>query len=225
MLIQISSTKAEQIVQELGVHSRKVTKVLGTDPEDSWCKLDLLSGKVESALMATDFLALRAQVDQALEGGRPQDAVCYLAEIVTADPDDRQARLALAIALGDGGNPPGALKVLRALADHLAHRGLLLAAMVVVRHGLRHAPSDASLISTLKRLHVRGVRAKAGNLPIPPPLKASALPAESWNAERLLELENPRPAAKSHGDAPGTHRLPRDDRGRRQRRARTDQDR
>ncbi len=132
---------------------------------------------------------LRSEVDKALSGGKPEDAVCYLAELVTLTPDDRHARTALAIALGDAGFPAGALKVLRALADRLAHQGYLLPAMIVVRFGLERAGDDPSLLSTLKRLHVRGVRAKAGNLPTPPPLKAKKDSApEAATAQALLAL-------------------------------------
>jgi CRP-like cAMP-binding protein len=136
----------------------------------------------------TDTAALRAKVDKALSENKPADAVCYLAEMVASSPDDRHTRVALAIALGDAGNPAGALKVLRGLADHLAHQGFLLPAMIVVRHGLEHAPEDASLLSTLKRLHVRGVRAKAGDLPVPPPLKGTKAAPTTATADALLGL-------------------------------------
>jgi CRP-like cAMP-binding protein len=129
---------------------------------------------------------LRGEVDKALKEGRPADAVCYLAELVAATPEDRHTRTALAIALGDAGHPAGALKVLRALADRLAHQGYLLPAMIVVRHGLERAGEDAGLLSTLKRLHVRGVRAKAGDLPMPPPLKSAPKDAPSDAAAASL---------------------------------------
>ena len=43
------------------------------------------------------------ELHEALAAGKPADAVCYLAEIVSQSPADRHSRLALAIALGDGG--------------------------------------------------------------------------------------------------------------------------
>ena len=132
---------------------------------------------------------LRAEVDRALAAGKPADAACYLAEIVDHNPADRHARLALAIAIGDAGYPVGALKVMRALADRLAHDGFLLPAMVVVRQGLQRAVDDPSLLSTLRRLHVRDVRAKAGNLKVPPPLQPKAAPPEAPTARALLDLE------------------------------------
>lgn len=135
-----------------------------------------------------DLESLKANVDRALGEGNPSEALCYLAEIVSAHPDDRHSRVALAIALGDAGNPAGALRVLRSTADHLAHKGWLLPAMVVVRHGLQHAANDPSLIATLKRLHVRGVRARAGNLPVPPPLKRKDPERGEVTAQKLLEL-------------------------------------
>jgi CRP-like cAMP-binding protein len=132
---------------------------------------------------------LRAEVDRALAAGQPADAACYLAELVDHNPADRHSRLALAIAIGDAGYPAGALRVMRALADRLAHDGYLLPAMVVVRQGLQRAVDDPSLLSTLKRLHVRDVRAKAGNLPLPPPLKPKQGAGEAPTASTLLELE------------------------------------
>lgn len=139
--------------------------------------------------MPTDVASLRKQVDKALAEGKPADAVCYLAEIVASTPDDRYTRTALAISLGDAGYPAGALKVLRALADRLAHQGFLLPAMVICRHGLAHAPNDIGLLSTLKHLHVRGVRAKAGNLPTPPALKSGKVAAATATATALLALQ------------------------------------
>lgn len=136
----------------------------------------------------TDRATLEAAADKALAGGNPKEAVCYLAELVSIAPEDRNARVGLAIALGDAGNPAGALRVLRATADHLAYRGFLLPAMIVVRHGLEHAPEDNSLVSTLKRLHVRGVRAKAGNLLVPPPLKRET-ETPTATAEELLATD------------------------------------
>lgn len=138
--------------------------------------------------MPTDDASLRKQVDKALAEKRPADAVCYLAELVANNPDDRFTRTALAIALGDAGHPTGALKVLRALADNLAHQGALLPAMVVIRHGLEHAPNDAGLLSTLKRLHVRGVRAKANMGAAPPALKQTKASADAATAEALLAM-------------------------------------
>lgn len=129
---------------------------------------------------------LRQEVDQALAEGRAADAVCALAEIVGRTPSDRHARTALAIGLGDAGFPAGALKVLRTLADRLAHDGFLLPAMVVVRHGLNHAPNDPSLLSTLGRLHVRGRRAKAGDLHVPPPLDANESDAAQTQTSKAL---------------------------------------
>ncbi|MBN1959651.1 MAG: cyclic nucleotide-binding domain-containing protein, partial [Deltaproteobacteria bacterium] len=51
------------------------------------------------------------------------------------------------------------------------HEGQLLAAMIVVLHGLEHARNDQGLLQVLERIHVRGMRAKAGNLAMPPPLR------------------------------------------------------
>ncbi len=143
----------------------------------------------ESSGMAEEPQVLRKKTDEALEAGKPEEAVCYLAELVAIHPEDRDTRLALAITLGDAGFPAGALKILRATADRLAHQGFLLPAMIVIKHGLRHAPEDLSLNSTLKRIHVRGVRAKAGNLPVPPPLKNRREPPKAASAEALLALE------------------------------------
>lgn len=132
---------------------------------------------------------LRARIDEALRANRSEEAACYLAELLASHPDDRDTRVALAIALGDAGHPAGALKILRATADRLAHDGFLLPAMIVIKQGLKRAPNDASLNSTLKRIHVRGARAKAGNLPVPPPLTKRRQPPKAASAEALLSLQ------------------------------------
>jgi CRP-like cAMP-binding protein len=128
-----------------------------------------------------------SSADEALRAGKPADAVAHLAAWVSEHPSDRESRLHLGIALGDAGHPEGALQILRALAGRLAHQGYLLAAMAVIKRGLKHAPDDPSLLTTLRSLHVRGVRAKAGDLPMPPPLK-SERGAEAVGAEALLAL-------------------------------------
>src|SRR5687768_15622495 len=138
--------------------------------------------------MLTRMHKLLEQANAALSKKRPDEAVAYLAAYVSAVPEDRNARIDLAIALGDAGNPKGALDILRALADRLAHDGYLLAAMLVIKRGLQHAPDDANLLSTLKRIHVRGVRAKAGNLPIPPALKQEKEQSGVESADALLAL-------------------------------------
>ncbi|MCC6807564.1 MAG: cyclic nucleotide-binding domain-containing protein [Deltaproteobacteria bacterium] len=132
---------------------------------------------------------VRRQVNLALAAKKPEDAVAHVAEWVSAHPDDRDARMTLAILLGDAGHPAGALDVLRALSSRLAHQGFLLAAIVVIKKGLDHAPNDANLLDMLKRLHVRGQRAKAGDLPIPPPLGESKAAAKNTvKATELLAL-------------------------------------
>lgn len=135
--------------------------------------------------MSTDT---RARVDEALSQNRPADAIAYLAQLVAASPDDRNTRMALGIALGDAGQPAGGLKILRALADRLAHDGYLLPAMVVIRQGLERSTTDSGLLATLKRIHVRGVRAKAGSLAMPPPLKPKERDSVAVSADELLGL-------------------------------------
>lgn len=131
----------------------------------------------------------RARVDLALRDKRHDEAVAYLAELVAAAPDDRNTRMALGIALGDAGQPASALKILRALADRLAHDGYLLPAMVVIRQGLERSTTDSGLLSTLKRIHVRGVRAKAGSLSVPPALKPRDRDSGVVTGDELLQLE------------------------------------
>lgn len=134
---------------------------------------------------------LKQQIDVALKAGKPDEAVAYLAEWVSAHPTDRDARLSLAVALGDAGEAQGALAVMRALAGRLAHDGYLLAAMIVAKKGLHHAPDDASLLDVLRSIHVRGVRARAGVLPLPPPLHSAAAAPSTVKAAELLTLAKP----------------------------------
>ncbi len=138
--------------------------------------------------MGTDLEQLRSAVDHALRDKKPAEAACYLAEIVSHSPADRHARMALAVTIGDAGNPAGALRTIQALADRLAHEGYLLPAMIAVRHGLEHAGDDPRLLATLKRIHVRGVRAKAGQLKVPPPLKSKKTEQAAVTASALLAL-------------------------------------
>jgi len=139
----------------------------------------------------TDHLGqLWGHATKLMQAGKSADAICYLAEIVSYAPDDRQARMHLGLTLGDAGYPGGAIKVLQVLAERLAHDGYLLPAMAVIMHGLHRAAQDPHLLRTLEGLHVRGVRAKAGQLAVPPPLKAkeTRLP-ETATAQGLLALE------------------------------------
>jgi CRP-like cAMP-binding protein len=147
--------------------------------------------------MANSVETLRAESGRALQTGRPIDAVCWLAELVGVEPADRHARLALALAMGEAGNPAGALKIMRLLAERLAHEGQLLAAMVVARQGLQAAGDDPGLLQTLERIHVRGVRAKAGTLAMPPPLRPSRGPAAAVTADALLQLAPPERLARA----------------------------
>jgi CRP-like cAMP-binding protein len=141
--------------------------------------------------MSTVTETLWADATRAMQAGQPADAVCHLAELVSSDPGGRHARLSLAMALGSAGNASGALKILRLLADRLAHEGQLLAAMVVVRHGLASV-DDPGLVQVLQRIHVKGARAKAGTLALPPPLRAGkAGAAASATAAGLLSLTVP----------------------------------
>ncbi len=132
-----------------------------------------------------------AAADAALKDKKPADAVAHLAAFVSEHPDDSAARLHLALTLGDAGDPSGALRILTALSGRLAHKGYLLAAMVVIKRGLAHAPDNAELLKTLRALHVRGVRAKGGDLLMPPALKNEKSAAGAVSAESLLELQGP----------------------------------
>jgi len=140
--------------------------------------------------MTDDTTNLWDVANNYLKEHRPIDALCYLAEIISRTPADRHARLALGVALGDAGNPAAALKVIRALAQRLVHEGYMLPAMVVIREGLERAGNDPLLIQILQGLHVRGVRAKAGDhLASPPALKGKTGGSiEAVIAEDLMAL-------------------------------------
>jgi CRP-like cAMP-binding protein len=119
---------------------------------------------------------------------KPEDALCYLAELVSTVPADRYARTKLALAIGDAGHPVGAFKVLRTLAERMVHDGYLLPAIAVIIHGLQRSADDPTLIATLERLHVRGARAKAGTLAVPPPLRKAAQASKATTASALLAM-------------------------------------
>ncbi len=138
--------------------------------------------------MTDSITNLWAKADSSLQAKQPADAICYLAELVSASPLDRDARLRLAVTLGDAGNPAGALRIIRALAERLVHDGYMLPAILVIRQGLHHAGDDSRLLELLQRLHVRGVRAKAGNLVVPPPLRPKKQASAAVSAAELLTL-------------------------------------
>lgn len=138
--------------------------------------------------MATDTAELWARARQLMEKRKPGEALCHLAELVSASPLDRDARLALAIALWDAGHQAGALKVMRALAERMVHDGYLLPAIAVIQHGLQRAGDEPSLVALLQRLHVRGARAKAGMLAVPPPLPPRKQAGGATSAEALLAM-------------------------------------
>ena len=128
------------------------------------------------------------EIDAHLQAGDTQKALANLAGWVLAEPENRHARIALAIALGDAGNPAGALKVLRLLADRLAHQGKLLEAMVALRHGLERAPHDPSLLASLDHLHTLGVMAKTGEFVETPPIEQESSDQTPKTIEELTAL-------------------------------------
>ena len=140
----------------------------------------------EAALMADDIQKLWDEANRYLQAGRPADALCYLTEVVSLVPADRQTRITLAGALAQIGDAEGALRIMRALAERLAHDGYLLPAIAVARQGMQVAPEDPHLMQTLRGLHVRGMRAKAGQLAVPPPLKPKGAAVGATRAVDLM---------------------------------------
>jgi CRP-like cAMP-binding protein len=138
--------------------------------------------------MADELRKLWDEANRYLQAGRAADAACYLAELVSLSPADRQTRVTLAGALAQAGDTDGALSIMRALADRLAHEGYLLPAIAVARQGLTAAPDDPRLLEILRGLHVRGMRAKAGQLAVPPPLKPKAASTGSVKALALMGM-------------------------------------
>ena len=129
------------------------------------------------------------EIDSHLQAGNTQQALAHLAAWVSAEPENRHARIGLAVALGDAGHPAGALKILRLLADRLAHQGNLLGAMVALRHGLERAPHDPSLLASLNQLHTRGVMAKTGELTETPPIGTESSSQTPKTVEELASLD------------------------------------
>jgi CRP-like cAMP-binding protein len=139
--------------------------------------------------MSSDINKLWFEANRCLQAQNPAEAICYLAEIVSASPAERHARTTLALALGDAGHPSGALRILTLQAERLVHEGYLLPAIVIILHGLRRSGDEPHLLQALRSLHVRGVRAKAGNLAVPPPLAAAPRAAAAANAAALLAMD------------------------------------
>ncbi|MBC7794825.1 MAG: cyclic nucleotide-binding domain-containing protein, partial [Clostridia bacterium] len=148
---------------------------------------------------------LWSQARRTIDEGKPAEAICYLAELVSTSPQDKDARLQLALSLGDAGHPAGALKVIRLLGDRLVHEGYLLPAIAVVHRGLQSSANDKGLIATLERLHVRGAHAKAGKLAVPPalpPRKKSTAAATSSELITLAKEERLARVAEVGADFP-----------------------
>lgn len=138
--------------------------------------------------MATASPDLWTQARRTIDEGKPAEAICYLAELVSTSPQDKDARLQLAMSLGDAGNPAGALKVIRMLGDRLVHDGYLLPAIAVAHRGMQSAPNDKGLTTLLERMHVRGAHAKAGKLAVPPPLPPRRKASAAATASELIVL-------------------------------------
>lgn len=125
-------------------------------------------------------------IDQSLALGHPERAAAYLAQWVHENPSDHGKRRALAVTLGDAGHPELAVKIFIALANHLVQLGQLLAALVVIRHALNHAPNDSKLYEALVTLHSLGQKEPAQEK-LPPALNVSP-DAKIAAAEDLLAM-------------------------------------
>ncbi|MBT6489278.1 MAG: cyclic nucleotide-binding domain-containing protein [Deltaproteobacteria bacterium] len=139
------------------------------------------------SLPMTTTTELEHRIDQSLALGHPDRAAAYLAQWVHENPNDHGKRRALAVSLGDAGQPALALKIFVALANHLMHLGQLLSALVVIRHALNHAPADPRLTQALETIHARG-QENPDMADLPPPLTPSETP-DAVQAETLLALE------------------------------------
>ena len=142
---------------------------------------------VNLALMS-DLPSLWERGNQCLHAQKPAEAVCFLTEIISVAPDDLYARMTLGLALGDAGHPGAAIQILGLLAERLVHQGYLLPAIAVIKHGLSRSPDEPRLVQLLHHLHIRGVRAKAGQLAVPPPLKVNRQPVQGATAASLLAM-------------------------------------
>ena len=130
---------------------------------------------------------LERAIDQSLALGHPDRAAAYLAQWVHENPNDHAKRRALAVILGDAGQPALAVQIFIALANQLVQLGQLLSALVVIRHALNHAPGDPRLQEALETIHARG-QENPEMADLPPPLEQTE-PVEQIKAEDLLALE------------------------------------
>jgi len=114
---------------------------------------------------------LRSAVDEKLAAGTPGEALIYLIALLEHEPDDPKVRRALAIALGDAGDPEGAIKIFCALANFQSQIGHPLAALATLRNALVHAPSDERVQRAISQLHVRAGLSEQIRQKAPPPLQ------------------------------------------------------
>jgi len=135
----------------------------------------------------TTTIELEHAIDQSLAVGHPGRAAAYLAQWVHENPNDHGKRRALAVILGDNGQPVLAIKIFIALANRLVQLGHLLSALVVIRHALNHAPGDPRLQEALETIHARG-QENPEMADLPPPLSAPEQ-RQDVQAESLLSLE------------------------------------
>ena len=118
---------------------------------------------------------LRSAVDEKLAAGAPAEALVYLIALLEQEPDDPKVRRALAIALGDAGDPEGAIKIFCALANFQSQIGHPLAALATLRNALVHAPSDERVQRAIGQLHIRAGLSEQIRQKAPPPLQPSSV--------------------------------------------------
>ncbi|MEC9466830.1 MAG: cyclic nucleotide-binding domain-containing protein [Myxococcota bacterium] len=114
---------------------------------------------------------LRNAVDEKLADGKPAEALPYLIVLLEQEPNDPKIRRALAISLGDAGEPEGAIKIFCALANYQSQIGHPLAALATLRNALVHAPNDDRIQRAISQLHIRAGLSEQIRTKAPPPLQ------------------------------------------------------
>ena len=154
-------------------------------------------------MSAVSTSTLHARADQAAAVGDFAAALGASAEVLRAMPEDHRARLKVGLCLAMLGKNDEAIATLKVVAEGLAHRGFMLAAIGACRDALGLAPDEPSIVETLRGIHAR-IREQEGpsRARVPPPIPPLTIDDPSADGLFTQPLEELLPAAVELGTRP-----------------------